>query len=286
MAVYRRTYQAYEDALTPVGSRWMVLPRHAFRELLASRMLIVFLVACCVPILIEAAIIYLVHNPTARALLHMGRSDLLSIDATFFYRIVSTQGGLALLLAAWIGPTVVVPDLANSALALYLSRPLTRAGYLWGKLSALLALLSAITWVPGLLLFALQAGLAGEGWGFAHVRLAVATVLACALWISLLAFLSVTLSAWLRWRIAATGLFFALFFVGAGMGEAWSAVLHTHWGRIINVNYLIDLIWCHLFDLPLRDPLPIGAAWTALLALCLACLWLLDRRLRACEVVR
>jgi len=179
-----------------------------------------------------------------------------------------------------------VPDLANSALALYLSRPLTRAGYLWGKLSALLALLSAITWVPGLLLFALQAGLAGEGWGFALVRLAVATVLACALWISLLAFLSVTLSAWLRWRIAATGLFFALFFVGAGMGEAWSAVLHTHWGRIINVNYLIDLIWRHLFDLPLRDPLPIGAAWTALLALCLACLWLLDRRLRACEVVR
>jgi ABC-2 type transport system permease protein len=286
MAVYRRTYQAYEGALTPAGSRWLVLPRYAFRELLASRMLVVFLAACLVPTLVEAVIIYLVHNPTARALLHMGQSDLLSIDARFFYRIVSMQGGLALLLAAWIGPTVVVPDLTNGALALYLSRPLSRSAYLWGKLSALLVVLSAITWVPGLLLFALQAGLAGEGWGFAHVRLAVATVLASALWISLLAFLSVTLSAWLRWRIAATGLFFALFFVGAGMGEAWNAVLHTRWGRIINVNYLIDLIWHHLFGLTLRDPLPIAAAWAALLGLCLACLWLLDRRLRACEVVR
>jgi ABC-2 type transport system permease protein len=286
MAVHRRTYNPYDGPLTTSGARWLVLPRYAFRELFASRLLVAFLALCLVPALVWGALIYLVQNPVARALLHIGTTDLLTIDAGFFYRVVGTQCGLALLLAAWIGPSLVIPDLANGALPLYLSRPFTRVHYVTGKLGALIAVLSAVTWVPALLLFALQAGLEGGGWGLAHLRVAAAIVLATALWVGLLAFMAVSLSAWVRWRIVASGLFFAVFFVGQALAATWNAVLHTRWGLLISPNYLIDLLWRQLFGLPLDRPLPIAAAWAALLGMGLILLWLLDRRLRACEVVR
>jgi ABC-2 type transport system permease protein len=290
MAVYRRVYHPFEGGLSPVGRRWLVLLRYALRDLFASRLFVMFLVLCFVPILVEAAIIWVVHSPTAQALLHIGSGSgsgsLLPIDARFFHFALAMQGGLALFLAASIGPTLVAPDLADGALALYLGRPLSRTAYVAGKTGALLAVLSLVTWVPVLALYFLQAGLEGGGWIAGHLMLPVAIVLSAALWIALLAFLSVALSAWVRWRLAATGLFFAVFFVGSGMGEIVNLILKTRWGWVLNLNRLIELVWRGLFGLPRADGLPLVAAWGSLLATCCFCLWILDRRLRAREVVR
>jgi len=162
MAVFRRVYQPFEGGLSPVRSRWLVLLRYALRDVFASRIFVAFLVLCFVPTLIEATLVWLVHNPTARALLHMGTS-LLVIDERFFYRVLAIQGGLALFLAAAIGPRLVAPDLADGALALYLSRPLSRTAYVAGKTGTLLLLLSAVTWLPLLALYLLQGGLEGAG---------------------------------------------------------------------------------------------------------------------------
>jgi len=286
MAVYRRVYQPFEGGLSPVRWRWLVLLRYALRDLFASRLFVAVLVVCFVPTVIEATIVWLVHNPTARALLHMGSGSLLVIDERFFYRVLAIQGGLALFLAAAIGPRLVAPDLADGALALYLSRPLSRTAYVAGKTGTLLLLLSVVTWLPLLALYLLQGGLEGGGWFLGHLWLPVAIVLAAALWIALLSLLSVALSAWVRWRLAATGLFFAVFFVGSGIGEIFNQVLRTHWGRVLNLNLLIDLVWRGLFGLPRHGDLPLSAAWAALLAVCGICWWILDRRLRAREVVR
>src|SRR5258707_13066390 len=51
------------------------------------------------------------------------------------------------------GPPLVSRDLRNNALPLYLCRPFTRTEDVLGKMSVLLILLSAITWIPQLLLF-------------------------------------------------------------------------------------------------------------------------------------
>jgi len=286
MAVYRRTYQPYEGALTPLASRWTVIPRYAFRQIAGSRLLILFLVAAAVPVLVEIAIIWLTHNATARTLLGIDLASLISIGPEFFYRALAVQGGLAFALTAWVGPVLVAPDLTDGALALYLSRPLPRSQYVLGKASVILGLGVAITLLPGLLLFLLQASLEGGAWALANARTAVAIVVASLLWISVLALLAVAVSAWVRWRIVATTLFLAVFIAGAGFGEMWNLVLDTRWGRILNVDYLIDLIWRALFGLPLERALPLAAAWAALAALGLGCLFLLDRRLRAKEVVR
>src|SRR5438067_11986990 len=103
--------------------------------------------------------------------LHPNRSSapicntaLFEINGSFFGIYLGVQGALSFILTAFIGPGLVSPDLANGALTLYLCRPLSRTEYVLGKMSVLAIQLSWITWIPGLLLFFVQAGLSGPHW--------------------------------------------------------------------------------------------------------------------------
>jgi len=297
VAVHKRAYRPYEGPLTAERWRFLVLPRYGLLELFESRLLTAFCVLCFVPFLIAAAAIYIAYSPAARALLEISSAGDFVRKPDFFFATLTLQGGLAFLLSAWVAPVLVSPDLVNGALPLYLSRPFTRAEYVLGKATVLLTLLSAITWVPGLVLFALEAGLA-EGWGAANVRIAVAVFAGSWVWILVLTLLGLALSAWIRWRVVATGSLAGVFFMGAAFGEMWHELLHGPWGRLANLYYLVGLVWRSLFgmfttrsmaqemfnDGPGRD-LPTWAAWAGLAAAAALSVWLLERRLRAREVV-
>jgi len=296
VAVHKRAYRPYEGPLTAERGRFLVLPRYGLLELFESRLLTAFFVLCFVPVLIGASAIYIANSPAARALLEMSSAPDFVRKPDFFFAILTLQGGLAFLLTAWVAPVLVSPDLVNGALPLYLSRPFTRVEYVLGKATVLLTLLSAITWVPMLLLFALEAGLV-EGWGTANVRIAAAVFAGSWVWILVLTLLGLAISAWVRWRVVASGALAGVFFMGAAFGEMWREVLNGPWGRLANLYYLVGLVWRSLFGLFTsrsmaqemfnergRD-LPTWAAWAGLAAAALLSVWLLERRLRAREVV-
>ncbi len=293
MTVFRRRHSAYTGPLTPVGRRFLVLPRYAALDLAQSRLLMAFLVVSSVPFLVEALLIYLAHSPLTLAALGMGGFPFLSIDKHFFMRCLGIQGFLAFVAAAWVGPGLISPDLANGGLPLILSRALSRAEYVAGKALVLLGLLSLITWVPGLLLFLLKGGLA-EDWMIANLRIAAAILAGSAIWIALLALISLALSALIRRRLLASLAMLVLFFAGTAFGEMWRSVLRNTWGRLANPTHLIEHVWRKLFGIawPSRphaaafQEVPTWAAWLSLLVLCALCLWLLERRVRAKEIVR
>lgn len=303
MAVYKRAYRPYEGPVTPERTRFLVMPRYAFQELLESRLLVAFLALCFVPVLVEAALVYVANSPPAQLLLGItpgaGRSDLFEIRAGFFHIFLTTQGVLAFFLTAWVAPVLVSPDLVNGALPLYLSRPFTRAEYVLGKAAVLFILLSLVTWVPGLTVFALQAGLAGRHWLAANYHAAFAIFAGAWVWIAVLTLLGLAVSAWVRWRLVATGALFGVFFMGTAFGEAWREAARDPWGRLANLSYLIGIVWRNLFGLDSRSSLagemldehrlqdlPVWAAWLGLAATCAFCLWILRVRLQAREVVR
>jgi ABC-2 type transport system permease protein len=294
VAVYKRSYRPYAGPLTSERWRFLVVARYALQELVESRVLMAFVVMCLFPFLAEAVGIYVANSEAARALLHVsGNPDPMRTE--FFAATLTVQGTLAFILTAWVAPVLVSPDLVNGALPLYLSRPFSRTEYLLGKAVALLALLSLVTWVPGLTLFALQAGLAESGWLSANLRVAWATFLGAGIWIAVLTLLGLSLSAWIRWRLVASTALFGVFFMGSAFGEVWREVLRDSWGRLANLPYLIGVVWIDLFGIVTTPQvarearafgeLPTWAAWAGLLATCALCLWLLDKRLRAREVV-
>jgi ABC-2 type transport system permease protein len=146
------------------------------------------------------------------------------------------QGVLALLLTAFVGPSLVSPDLANGGLALHLSRPFSRAEYVAGKMTVLFVLLSLITWVPGLLLYTTQASCTGWTWVKSNLWLARSIVLWPLIWIVVLSLIALALSAWVKWRIAAGACVLGLHFVGAGFAQAINQILGTRNGSLINLG--------------------------------------------------
>jgi hypothetical protein len=118
-------------------------------------------------------------------------------------------------------------------------------------------------------------------------------VLCSAVWILMLSLLSLAVSAWVKLRIVATGVVFISFFIPAGLGEMFNAIMGTYWGRLLNFSDLFRLILVKGFrerSGPLASPglneIPVPAAWGMLIFVCLLSLVILNARLRARETVR
>lgn len=283
MAVYRRSYTSYSGPLTPEWSRWLVLFRYSRNNLFRSKLQTGLFVLCFFYPLLCLIAIYLTHNLSF--LEKLGGRQFFSIDNKFFFYFVNVQGVLAFVLTAFTGPGLISPDLANGALPLYFCRPFSRAEYVLGKTSVLAILLSQITWIPGLVLFAVQASLEGPRWAWDHLWIAGSLVLASCIWIAILSLLAMALSAWVKWRIVAGALLLGVLFFGAGFAQAINAVMRTDLGHFIDIIYLMQTVWTSLFGIDTDRPISSGAAWIALLAYCGICLALLVRKVRAYEVV-
>ena len=295
MAVYKRRYAAYTGSLTSEWSRFFVLTRYALADLFKSRFFVLLLILSIVPCLFFAGYIFIANNKTVQLLLPAGPADLFSVEVKYFTIIMIVQTQVAFLLNCWVGPVLIAGDLTNGALPLFLSRPFTRADYVLGKFSAMGLLLSGVTWVPTLLLFALQAGLARNGWIWSHLWMVIPIVLCSAIWILMLSLLSLAVSAWVKLRIVATGVIFITFFVPTGLGEMFNSIMGTHWGRLLNFSDMFRLILAHGFreqpgagilGTTRWDEIPVSAAWGVLISLCVLSLVVLNARLRARETVR
>jgi ABC-type transport system involved in multi-copper enzyme maturation permease subunit len=304
MAVYEHTYKQYLGKLTPEWSRFLVIPRHAFRDVFKSKLFTAFFVVCFIPLLIEAILIYLHQNVNALAILQVNVRELVPIDASFFQTFVNLQGSFAFFVALLVGPPLVARDLRNNALPLYLCRPFSRTEYVIGKMSVLLILLSAMTWIPQLLLFLFQSYLEGFRWFIDNLWMASAIFIASVVWILLLALLSQAISAVVKWRVIASGALLGLFFVPSIFGEVVNQIFMTRWGNIISLGALIKNVTSGLFgtfvrssgqvtqfngrivrEVILNEP-PLWASWFALFLVCAACLALLSWKVKAYEVVR
>jgi len=285
VAVYRRTYTSYSGPLTPAWSRCLVLFRYSRRNLFRSKLQTALFVLCFFYPLLCLLSIYLAHNLSFLEKLG-ARTQLLSIDNKFFFYFMNVQGALGFVLTAFTGPGLISPDMANGALPLYFCRPFSRAEYVFGKASVLTIVLSQITWIPGLILFAVQASLAGPGWTSDHLWIAGSLILSSFLWIAILSLLAMALSAWVKWRVVAGALLLAVLFFGAGFAQAINAVMRTQSGHFLDIVYLMATVWNSLFRMDSERAMSSAAAWIALLVYCGICLALLVRKVRAYEVIK
>ena len=303
MAVYEHTYKQYLGKLTPEWSRFLVIPRHAFRDVFKSKLFTAFFVVCFIPLLIEAILIYLHHNVNALAILKVNVRELIPIDAFFFQTFVSLQSGFAFFVTLLVGPPLVARDLRNNALSLYLCRPFSRTEYVLGKMSVLLILLSAMTWIPQLLLFFFQSYLEGASWFVDNLSIASAIFFASVVWILLLALMSQTISALVKWRVIASGALIGIFFIPSVFGEVINNLFFTRWGNIISLGALVKNVTAGLFgtfvrassqvtnwdgrvaqEITVYEP-PLWASWIALFVICAICLAVLSRKVKAYEVI-
>ncbi len=305
MAVYEQTYKRYKGRLTPEWSRFLILPRHAYRGIFKSKIFTAFFVVCFIPLLVEAILIYLHHNFTALGAMQLQLRELVPIDASFFETFVIIQFGFSFFLCVLIGPPQVSRDLRNNALPLYLCRPFSRTEYVLGKMSVLMILLSLVTWVPQLLLFLFQAYLEGVTWFWSNLRIGVAIVVSALVWILLLSLISQAISALVKWRVVASGAIIGIFFLPWAFGEFINQLFMTRNASLVSLLAVIMDVTEGLFgtlniatetrryrdfdgniqEIVLLEP-PLFLCWMVIFLACIVCLWILSRKVKAYEVVK
>lgn len=285
MAVYKRTYKPYAGPLTNPSTRFLVVMRYAFRTVSKSRLLNTGYLACFIPPVLVICALYLNQNASVLGLVQQ-KPGFLKIDGNFFLNILAFQGILAGILTAFIGPSLVAPDLVNGSLSLYMSRPISRAEYILGKGAVIGTLAGAITLLPAMVMFAVQASLAGWNWTIDNFYLATASFFVCGILIAVFALLGLAMSALVRWRIVAGALILAIFAIGKGFAAMIDNVMRTTSGDYIDIQLLIQTVAQDMFHTTPQTPdaMPVWSAWLTLLSICGLLLFILNRKLRVCEV--
>jgi ABC-2 type transport system permease protein len=287
MAVYRRGYQRYTEGLTSHAARMMVIPRFSWERMLEQKFVVILIVIAMFWPLLCAGFIYLANHSELWQGFGGGFKKFLTIDGKFFAVFMNAQSVYALILASVAGPGLIAPDLANNALPLYFSRPLTRGDYIWSRMIVLLGLLSIVSIVPGMLLFGMQVGMAGGDWFWKNWNLGLAILIGFAMYISVVSLVALTSSAYVKWRVVAGALVLAFFFLLTGAAEMVNEIFRVDWGSTFNPAYAMNMVWFWLLDLDIPDnkPQPLECA-IFLFALTAGLLALLARKLRAVEVVK
>ena len=217
--------------------------------------------------------------------------EQITVNEFVFYRgFLVPQLGFLFLLVLVVAPAAIAPDLRNNGLALYLSRPIGKVHYLAGKFAIPVLLGTAITVVPGLVLFALQTSLAGTEWAFEHPRILFGLV-GVFFWVLLLSLVAMMLTVWVQWKAWARIAFLAVFPIGQVMALILNLRLQTWAGGLIDLQGARNRMLEGLLGLePLLGQsemtVPIPAAWFVLLLAAALSTLLLFWRLRAYEVVK
>ena len=143
-------------------------------------------------------------------LIQLRRDEAIAHDLDVYLAMLRQLRWFAVALAAAVGGPAILDDLRSGALELYLSRPLSRLGYVAGKAGAVLGLVAAVTVLPAVLYY--LASLVffrdhPDGW---HA-LQGAGILSGFVWAALVAGLALGLSCTMRSSRAAAILLFAGF---------------------------------------------------------------------------
>jgi len=283
MAVYKRTYIGFEGAQTPTWSRFLIPARYNFAKLMQQRFIMSFITLSLFYPMACVVYVYLSDNPDFLASLGLPPFE---VDGEFFYRFARVQGVLAYLLTAFISPGLISWDLSNGALPLYFCRPFSRIEYVMAKLAVLLPLLSILTWIPGVVLFAIKASI--SDWEFFTQTwwLGRGVFFGLFVWSLLLSLIGLALSACVKLRIAAGALILGLFIGGAGLGAAINSVMNIESGSLVDLMQVIHAIWADLFRYDNQSDLSVTSAWIVVGIVTAVCVWLLNRKVRTFEVIK
>ena len=69
-------------------------------------------------------------------------------------------------------------------------------------------------------------------------------------WVFVLSMVGLAVSAWVKWRVIATGAIFAAVFVPAGVGGMVTLILRTRWGLLLNLPFMMSELWQRMLGAP------------------------------------
>jgi ABC-2 type transport system permease protein len=157
--IHDQGYRRYLGSRAAVGRSWQVITRAGVRSVLAKRTFVGLMLFAWSPFVVRAVQVYIAAN--------FQQASFLAPKAETFREFLGQQGIFVFFVTIYIGAGLIANDRRANALQVYLSKPLTRAEYVAGKLSILFLFLVGVTWLPAITLLLIQIMFAGN---FAFIR--------------------------------------------------------------------------------------------------------------------
>jgi ABC-2 type transport system permease protein len=286
--IHDQGYRRYGGTRAPRGRAWAVIAKAGMRTFFAKKAFLGLLLISWFPFFVRAVQVYAAANfPQAR--------EFLAVKPDTFRQFLDQQYIWVFFITVYVGAGLIANDRRANALQLYLSKPLTRSEYVFGKLAILMTFLLLVTWVPAISLLILQIMFAGN-LTFIKSNLSLfpaitlfSFVQAITVSVAMLAlsslsnssrFVGILYTALIFFTTALWGvLAFALGFQHVAGGEGRPGLSWI--SPTADLTQLGDAI----FRLPLRYDSPWSVSLLVIVLLVVASVWILERRVRGVEIV-
>jgi ABC-2 type transport system permease protein len=278
MPIHDQGYRRYGGDKARRGMGWLVIARAGIRTLFAKRAFLGLLLVSWFPFFVRAVQIYAAAN--------LPQAAFLAPTPETFRQFLDQQQTFVFFVTVYVGAGLIANDRRANALQIYLSKPLTRAEYVFGKLAILMTFLALVTWLPAIVLLIVQISFAGN---FTFFRNNVFLFPA----ITVFSFIQVTMVATAMLALSSlskssryVGILYAavIFFTQAIYGVLYAVTRSTVLSWIsfsANLTQVGDVIF--------RQPLKYDTPWQVSLLMIVGLIALsgliLERRVRGVEVV-
>jgi ABC-2 type transport system permease protein len=284
MPIHDQGYRRYGGGRAPRGQAWSVITRAGIRAMLAKRVFLALLLIAWGPFLVRAIMTYAAYGAAS-----IPQASYFRPTPETFRGLLGPDGFggvLIFIVTVYVGSGLIANDRRANALQIYLSKPLSRAEYIFGKLAILMTFLLFITWVPAIVLLILQIAFAGN-FTFLRANLFLfpaitvyAFIEAAALSFAMLALSSLSKSA----RYVAILYAMVIFFTTAIYGVLY-AVTRSSGFSWISLNANLEQVGNIIFRMPAKYDTPWLVSALVIAVVIAICGLILERRVRGVEVV-
>jgi len=154
MPIHDQGYRRYRGTRAESGRAWQVIARAGILSIISKRAFIALMLFAWAPFLVRAVQIYVSAN--------FQQAAFLAPKGETFREFLETQDIFVFFVTIWVGAGLIANDRRANALQLYLSKPLTAAEYIAGKMAILFLFLTFVTFAPAMGLLLVQAIFAGS----------------------------------------------------------------------------------------------------------------------------
>ena len=278
MPIHDQTYRRYGGVRAAPGTAWSVIAVTGLRVLFRKRLFLIVMLGAWAWFVIRAVQVY--TSATFPQL------DVLAASPEMFRDFFERQGLFAFFVTIYVGAGLIATDRRAHALQIYLSKPLTGAEYVAGKLAILLVLLLLVTWVPAMLLLLLQVLFAGNlEFLRANLFLLPAMTVFSFLYALLASFTMLALSS-----LSTSARYVAVLYAGAvlftdAIFGTLSAVTRSTGSSWLSFRANLAQVGDVVFRMPPRYDTPWVVSFAMIVALIAVSTWVLARRVRGVDVV-
>lgn len=277
MPIHDQGYRRYGGTRSAVGRAWQVIAAAGIRTIVSRRAFIGLMLFAWAPFVVRAVQIYFSAN--------LRQAAFLAPSAEMFREFLDQQAVFVFFVTIWVGAGLIANDRRANALPLYLSRPLTAAEYIAGKMAILCVFLLFVTWLPAVGLLLVQTVFAGSAFILNNAYLLPAITLFSFVQILLASTTMLALSS-LSKSSRFVGIMYAglMFFTGS-LFQALRGITGSSRFVWISPGDTLEQLGDVIFRLPPRYDLPPIVALIVIVALIAGAGMVLSRRVKGVEVV-